>query len=316
MILQKKAARTLHQVAERARLLLLAVALLFCCVPTAYALRCPTPGPPLDSPASRLNEETPGPVQTSYYVVWAEDSEGRIGLFVGNSPLTFADPYGLEISVFPGLSESVNAIRDRLQDDIYQAGQGLYDLMMGDQPGQYNPNVKGVLDAEMGMGIDPGNNVLRDSLGEAGVVVAGMLDAAAEAYLTGKILDLPAGTRCPAKPAAKSEVTALTKFYPENAGFAGATERTFLMPGQTIDRYGGSGYSRFFSPQGTPDWARSLPPGTAGQPLRTFEVVKPFEVQSGTVAPWFNQPGGGLQYVTPVKLETLLNRGIIREVTP
>ena len=115
---------------------------------------------------------------------------------------------------------------------------------------------------------------------------------------------------------AGSEVTALTKFYPGNSGFAGATERTFLMPGQTIDRYGGSGYSRFFSPQGTPDWARALPPGTAGQPLRTFEVVKPFEVESGTVAPWFNQPGGGLQYRTPVNLDTLLKRGIIKEVTP
>jgi RHS repeat-associated protein len=116
--------------------------------------------------------------------------------------------------------------------------------------------------------------------------------------------------------AAKSEVTALTKFYPENAGFAGATERTFLMPGQTIDRYGGSRVSRFFSPQGTADWARSLPPGTTGQPLRTFEVVKPFEVQSGTVAPCFNQPGGGLQYRSPVQLEILLKRGIIKEVTP
>lgn len=114
----------------------------------------------------------------------------------------------------------------------------------------------------------------------------------------------------------KSEVTALTKFYPENAGFAGATERTFLMPGQTIDRYGGSGVSRFFSPQGTADWRRSLPPGTTGQPLRTFEVVKPFEVESGTIAPWFNQPGGGLQYRSPVKLEILLKRGIIKEVTP
>ena len=116
--------------------------------------------------------------------------------------------------------------------------------------------------------------------------------------------------------AAKSEVTALTKFYPENAGFAGATERTFLMPGQTIDRYGGSGVSRFFSPQGTADWRRSLPPGTTGQPLRTFEVVKPFEVESGTIAPWFNQPGGGLQYRSPVQLEILLKRGIIKEVTP
>ena len=115
---------------------------------------------------------------------------------------------------------------------------------------------------------------------------------------------------------AGNEVTALSKFYPGNNGFAGATERTFLMPGKTIDRYGGTGYSRFFSPQGTADWARSLPPGTAGQPLRTFEVVKPFEVESGTVAPWFNQPGGGLQYRTPVNLDVLLKRGIIKEVTP
>jgi len=116
--------------------------------------------------------------------------------------------------------------------------------------------------------------------------------------------------------AARGEVAALTKFYPENAGFSGGTERTFLMPGQIIDRYGGTGYSRFFSPQGTPDWARSLPPGTAGQPLRTFEVVKPFEVQLGKVAPLFNQPGGGIQYMTPVRLEILLKRGIIKEITP
>jgi hypothetical protein len=115
---------------------------------------------------------------------------------------------------------------------------------------------------------------------------------------------------------AGSEVTSLTKFYPGNQGFAGATDRTFLMPGQTIDRYGGSGVSRFFSPQGTPDWARSLPPGTTGQPLRTFQVMKPFEVDSGEIAPWFNQPGGGLQYRTPVNLDTLLKRGIIQEITP
>lgn len=116
--------------------------------------------------------------------------------------------------------------------------------------------------------------------------------------------------------AAKTETMELQRFYPANNGFAGATERTFLMPGQTIDRYGGSGYSRFFSPAGTAEAARALPPGTAGQSLRSFEVMKPFEVQSGSVAPWFNQPGGGLQYVTPVNLQTLLKWGILNEVTP
>jgi RHS repeat-associated protein len=115
---------------------------------------------------------------------------------------------------------------------------------------------------------------------------------------------------------ATSTSTALTKFFPDNSGFAGATDQTFLMPGQTIDRYGGTDFSRFFSPSGTAEAARALPPGIGDLPLRTFEVVKPFEVQSGIVAPWFNQVGGGIQYMTPVNLDILLNRGILNEITP
>jgi hypothetical protein len=59
-----------------------------------------------------------------------------------------------------------------------------------------------------------------------------------------------------------------------------------------------------------------LPPGTAGKPLRTFEVVKPFEVDAGTVAPAFDQLGLGTQYRAPVDMGTLLKRGVIKEVTP
>jgi hypothetical protein len=140
--------------------------------------------------------------------------------------------------------------------------------------------------------------------GVATGMILGMLAGAGEGEAAAEVAE--------AIESAEGQATVLTKFYPENNGFSGATEQTFLMPGQTINRYGGSGYSRFFSPQGTPPWARSLPPGTAGQSLRTFEVVKPFEVQSGTVAPWFNQPGGGLQFRTPVNLDTLLKHGIIR----
>ncbi len=109
---------------------------------------------------------------------------------------------------------------------------------------------------------------------------------------------------------------AIQKYYPDNNGFLGQTQRQFLGKGDLIDRYGGSDYSRFFSPAGTPDVARSLPPGTMGKPLRTFEVLKPFEVEAGTVAPAFNQIGLGTQYRTPVELNTLIDRGIIKEVTP
>jgi len=75
------------------------------------------------------------------------------------------------------------------------------------------------------------------------------------------------------------------------------------MNGDKIDRFGGSDYSRFFSPEGTPAVARSLPAGSAQQPLRSFEVLKPFEVEAGTVAPAFGQPGLGTQFRTPVQMK-------------
>ena len=45
-----------------------------------------------------------------------------------------------------------------------------------------------------------------------------------------------------------------------------------------------------------PASARSLAPGAELKPLNSFEVLKPFEVDAGRAAPWFNQPGGGLQF--------------------
>jgi len=112
----------------------------------------------------------------------------------------------------------------------------------------------------------------------------------------------------------RSTVTSLAKYYPENNGFIGATERKFLMPGDVIDRFGGSGYSRFFSPQGVTEAGRALPPGTAGQSLRLFKVLKPFEVEAGTVAPAFGEMGFGTQYLSPVRLEFLLKRGFLIEL--
>lgn len=114
--------------------------------------------------------------------------------------------------------------------------------------------------------------------------------------------------------AARNTTTSIGSFYPANNGFIGATESKFLMPGTVIDRYGGSGMSRFFAKAGTPDVMRSLPPGTAGQTLRSFEVVKPFPVDAGAVAPAYGQMGLGEQYVTPVTLDVLLKRGILNEL--
>jgi hypothetical protein len=42
-----------------------------------------------------------------------------------------------------------------------------------------------------------------------------------------------------------------------------------------------------------------------------YKVVKPFSVQSSTIAPAFGKQGLGKQYLSPVNANTLLKRGII-----
>lgn len=74
-----------------------------------------------------------------------------------------------------------------------------------------------------------------------------------------------------------------------------------LVAGQHIDRYG-SEFGAFLAPRGLPYTTRSIPPsnlvGTpaAGCNYRVYEVLRPFSVQAGPIAPWFFQRGGGLQY--------------------
>jgi Tuberculosis necrotizing toxin len=74
-----------------------------------------------------------------------------------------------------------------------------------------------------------------------------------------------------------------------------------LLPGQDIDRYG-SEYGSFLAPEGLSYAARSIPPQSldstpaAGCNYHDYRVLKPFAVDAGPIAPWFGQPGYGLQY--------------------
>jgi hypothetical protein len=110
--------------------------------------------------------------------------------------------------------------------------------------------------------------------------------------------------------AAKDGTKSITKFYPSNNGFLGETERVFLMPGQELSRFG-SNSGRFFSPVGTPLSMRALSPIANTNIHSIFKVVKPFEVQTGLIAPAFGQIGLGIQYLSPVSVDILLKRGII-----
>jgi len=104
---------------------------------------------------------------------------------------------------------------------------------------------------------------------------------------------------------------AMAPYWPANNGFLGSTTSTTLEAGTTIDRFGGSPFSRFFSPAGTPLAARAVPAETAAMPLRTFNVLQPFTVESGTVAPAFGQLGMGTQFRTSLTLGELLEQGFL-----
>lgn len=42
-----------------------------------------------------------------------------------------------------------------------------------------------------------------------------------------------------------------------------------------------------------------------------FKVIRPLPVQSGIAAPFYGQPGGGVQYFSPLNTQQLINQGYI-----
>lgn len=95
--------------------------------------------------------------------------------------------------------------------------------------------------------------------------------------------------------------------YPPSNGYVLAPDgrpveiQQTLLPGQRIDRFG-SEYGSFLAPEGLPYANRSIPPQSldstpaASCNYHDYQVLKPFKVDAGPIAPWFGQPGYGWQY--------------------
>ncbi len=77
-----------------------------------------------------------------------------------------------------------------------------------------------------------------------------------------------------------------------------------LKPGTIIDRYG-SPYGRYFSPYKTPIEMRALLPSNNMQ-YNAYIVVKSIDVQRSIVAPAFGKLGYGIQYKTPLDVNSLI----------
>lgn len=101
--------------------------------------------------------------------------------------------------------------------------------------------------------------------------------------------------------------------WPPNRGFDDDMAPATLIPGARIDRYG-SPDGTFVAPEGTPFPMRSLPDSAVSKPLNSYEVVRPIEVDAGSAMPWFNQPGGGVQFELPGTVRELIDSGNLREV--
>ncbi|MFB7293605.1 TNT domain-containing protein [Actinacidiphila glaucinigra] len=97
------------------------------------------------------------------------------------------------------------------------------------------------------------------------------------------------------------------KFPPDDGFLPGGPVAVInLAVGQRIDRFGGEG-GRFLAPAGSPYAQRSIAPSNLntfdpGYPFNyhLYKVVRSFAVSAGPVAPFYGQPGNGLQYVLPL----------------
>ena len=135
------------------------------------------------------------------------------------------------------------------------------------------------------------------------------------------------GGLCPGAFLATYTSSSGTFVYPTQNGFALSTAgapiaaNTTLERGTLLDRFG-SEYGTFMSPAGAPYAQRALPPTNldaapgSAYPFNyhVYEVLRPFIVLAGPIAPWFGQMGMGVQFQLTVSVGTLVDQGILGRV--
>ena len=103
--------------------------------------------------------------------------------------------------------------------------------------------------------------------------------------------------------------------WPINDGAVPGTEEIITMkPGEKIGRIG-SPNGRYTAPSGTPPEKLSLFPETDTSVYTEYEVIKEIPgVNKAEVAPWFDQPGGGIQHKMPKTIRQLERDGFIKKI--
>lgn len=101
--------------------------------------------------------------------------------------------------------------------------------------------------------------------------------------------------------------------FPKRDGFAGTPRMIVLKPGTVIDRFGYPG-GRFLAPADASYMGRAIPYDRLKMPYYRYQVARPLRVAAGKAAPWFDQPGGGIQYMTSRRISELVASGHLKQV--
>ena len=67
-------------------------------------------------------------------------------------------------------------------------------------------------------------------------------------------------------------------------------------------------------PVGTSNSQRYLKPSSSLKPLIKYEVIKPLPAMSGKMAPWFGEPGGGIQFKFNQRVKNLEQKGFMKQI--
>ncbi|HEM3598939.1 TPA: TNT domain-containing protein, partial [Streptococcus suis] len=85
----------------------------------------------------------------------------------------------------------------------------------------------------------------------------------------------------------------------------GESRESVLLPGTKINRIGSNLTGRYFSPEGATFGEKALPPFMKSQPNSDYIVLKEIPTKEGIVAPWFDETGLGIQYLTDLTIDEL-----------
>ena len=98
-------------------------------------------------------------------------------------------------------------------------------------------------------------------------------------------------------------------------GFNEAPTVVILPPGTLLDRFGGEG-GRYLAPLGARFQARAVAFICADAPYRTYRVRKPLPALAGRIAPWFGEPGGGIQFLVDASVIELVEMDVLERLPP